>query len=91
MELTLRLASAQLANLRLIGAARSGTLCLRGSLLAGSPLYLLAFYLIGNALGICHQSLVNLSLKDKFQELRGVPAGQTSPPASSRHAVEIVL
>src|SRR6185437_16408132 len=25
-----------------------------------------------------------------FQNFRGVPAGQTSPPASSRHAVEIV-
>jgi hypothetical protein len=35
--------------------------------------------------------LANLSLGAIFQNSRGVPAGQTSPPASSRRAVEIVL
>jgi hypothetical protein len=35
--------------------------------------------------------LANLSIGANLQNFRGAPAGQTSPPASSRHAVEIVL
>jgi hypothetical protein len=35
--------------------------------------------------------LANLSFECDFQNSRGAPTGRTSPPASSRRALEIVL
>ena len=73
--------------LLLVGAAGSRACCLRRCGLACGALYLFALYGIGHALGVCHSALFLIWIA----KLRGAPTGQTSPPASSRHAVEIVL
>ena len=52
--LTLRLAARQLLDLLFIGTARGGSLGLGSGLFACGPLYLLAFCLVFNLLGVCH-------------------------------------
>jgi hypothetical protein len=88
-SLPLALAARGLLDLSLVRATRAGARTLGCCLLACCALYLLALLFIGNALGICH--VCQSFCRCDFSELRGAPAGQTSPPASSRRAVEIVL
>ena len=101
-SLPLALTASSLLQLLLVLAASARAGPLSRSSLARCALYLLAFFLVRNALRICHEcigSLISLESGSKisqacwtrFAGFRFVPAGQTSQPASSRRAVEIVL
>jgi len=91
MGLPLALTASCLLNLLLVLATSTGARTLSWCGFACCALYLLALLCVGDALGVCHVSLPIFLIDAIFRNFRGAPAGQTSPPASLRRAVEIVL
>src|SRR5271157_1705744 len=84
-RLTLRRAARHLLHLAFLCAARVGARRLRGGVLTRRALDLLAFQLVGNALGIRHEFCVPL-----INGVTPFPVGRISRPASSNRTWEIV-